>query len=324
MLAFWIGILAVLGLYLCLWLLYYETFNVRSGTPLDLLHVPEDSPYAPYRSRYEASLEYIRSRPAELITIQSFDGLELRGRYYAGTPGSPLRILFHGYRSAQAENDFCCGLESDLRRGFSVLLVDQRGQGRSQGDTITFGVLERVDCLSWAQYAAQRFGLETPVILGGMSMGAATVLMASCLDLPENVAGIVADSGYTSPGEIIRTVLRRRGLPPGVLYPLIRLSARLFGRFDPDAASAREAVASARVPVLFIHGQADELVPCSMAQELYQACAGEKELVTVPGAGHGLAYVVDTPGVSAALEAFYGRVLREKGRRNPPAGTGRP
>ena len=155
-------------------------------------------------------------------------------------------------------------------------------------------------------------------------MGAATVLMASCLDLPENVAGIVADSGYTSPGEIIRTVLRRRGLPPGVLYPLIRLSARLFGRFDPDAASAREAVASARVPVLFIHGQADELVPCSMAQELYQACAGEKELVTVPGAGHGLAYVVDTPGVSAALEAFYGRVLREKGRRNPPAGTGRP
>lgn len=110
MLAFWIGILAVLGLYLCLWLLYYETFNIRSGTPLDLLHVPEDSPYAPYRSRYEASLEYIRSRPAELITIQSFDGLELRGRYYAGTPGSPLRILFHGYRSAQAENDFCCGL----------------------------------------------------------------------------------------------------------------------------------------------------------------------------------------------------------------------
>lgn len=322
MLACWIGLLAALGLYLGLWLLYYETFSVRSGKPMDLLNVPQDSPYAPYRDRYVSSLDYIRSRPAELVTIPSFDGLELRGRYYAGTPGSPLRILFHGYRSAQAENDFCCGLESDLRRGFSVLLVDQRGQGRSQGDTITFGVLERVDCLYWAQYAARRFGTGTPVILGGMSMGAATVLMASCLDLPENVAGIVADSGYTSPGEIIRTVLRRRGLPPGPMYPLIRLSARLFGRFDPDAASVREAVSAARVPILFIHGQADQLVPCSMAREMYEACAGEKELITVPGAGHGLAYVVDTPGVSAVLENFYGKVLKKK--EDPPAGTGRP
>lgn len=74
--------------------------------------------------------------------------------------------------------------------------------------------------------------------LDGISMGAATVLMASELDLPASVRGIIADCGYTSPRDILRKVIRQLHLPVGPVYFLLRLSARLFGHFDPEAASA--------------------------------------------------------------------------------------
>lgn len=305
----WVVLGIILFLYFVVWFLYYRVFSARGGRAADVTDSPDGTPYAAYRAEYARSLEAIRARPCEAVTIRSFDGLELAGRYFPGEPGAPLRILFHGYRTLHAESDFCCGMEDELERGRAVLLADERGQGRSQGDTITFGVLERQDCLAWCRYAAERFGTGTPVILGGMSMGAAAVLMASALELPGNVRGIIADSGFTSPREIICKVIRQMGLPARPLYPLVRLGAKIFGRFDPDSASALEAVRHTRIPILFIHGEDDQFVPCDMARRLYEACASDKRLVTVPGADHGLSYLVDRPAVDGAIREFCGRVL---------------
>ena len=158
-----------------------------------------------------------------------------------------------------------------------MILVDERGHGRSEGRVLSFGIKEQYDCLEWTKYATERFGEDTKIVLGGISMGAAIVLLAAGLDLPNTVKGILADCGYTSPKEIVQKVSGDRGLPVKVMYPLARLGAKLFGHFDLEDGDTEEALRKCKVPVLFIHGEDDRLVPCEMSRRNYAACASEKK-----------------------------------------------
>ena len=199
-----------------------------------------------------------------------------RQRYYHVRDGAPLQIQFHGYRGA-ALRDFCGGNKLARESGQNTLVVDQRAHGKSGGNTITFGIRERLDCLSWVKYANQRFSSGTPIFLSGVSMGATTVLMASELKLPANVMGIIADCPYSSPEVIIRKVCREdMHLPPALTMPLIRLGARLFGHFVLNESSAVQAVGNKNIPILLLHGEDDRFVPCDMSREIFDACTGEK------------------------------------------------
>ena len=217
-------------------------------------------------------------------------------------------LFFHGYRSTAAR-DGSGGFQLCLRRGFSVLMADQRGHGDSEGDTITFGIRERYDCLDWANAAVEKFGPETKILLLGVSMGAATVLMASDLPLPPQVKGIIADCGYDSPEDILRETMRRWHYPQFPTWQLTRLGAKLFGHLDVRECSALESMKHARVPVLLIHGEADNVVPCQMASALRRACASHAELLTVPGAGHGMSCYTDPAAYEKALDDFCKEVL---------------
>lgn len=277
-----------------------------------------------YRTRVQALMAELSALPCEDVYITSFDGLKLHGRYYraagaesasgsgqAGqsghadeSAGRVLEIMFHGY-NGNALRDFCGGHKIARREGHDILLVDQRAHGQSEGKTISFGINERCDLLSWLQYVDARFGEdEYRIILSGVSMGAATVLMAAELALPAAVKGIIADCGYTSPRAIIKKVMKDAGFCPALLYPFVRLAARLAGGFDLDEASAVESVRHCRVPVLIIHGEADGFVPCSMAREIYAACACDKELLLVPGADHVMSYIVDTKRYEETVRRF--------------------
>jgi fermentation-respiration switch protein FrsA (DUF1100 family) len=131
------------------------------------------------------------------------------------------------------------------------------------------------------------------------------VLIAAGQELPENVVGVLADCGYSSAKEIISKTIREMHLPVGLMYPIVRLSARWFGRFDPDENSPVEAMKNCKVPVFFIHGDADDYVPCEMSRINYDACASHKELVLIPGAGHGLAYPVAPDEYVSAMKKFF-------------------
>lgn len=237
-------------------------------------------------------MEQLKEITAEDVFINSFDGLKLHGRYYHVKDGAPLDIQFHGY-NGNAMRDFCGGNKISRESGHNSLLIDQRAHGMSRGKTISFGINERKDCLSWVRYAVERFGEDTEIVLSGVSMGAATVLMASDLGLPKNVKAIVADCGYSSPKAIINKVMRDSGLPDKLMYPFVWLGAMVFGKFNLTESSAVLAVSESDVPILIIHGGADDFVPCYMAEEIYKACRSEKKLLIVPGAGHGMSYLVD-------------------------------
>ena len=271
----------------------------------DVFSMPDTEQYNVFRAQSEKMIRDTLSIPYEDVFITSFDGLRLHAKFYAASERkAPVQIMFHGYKSS-AERDFCGGLREGIDGGFNVLLVDQRAHGESEGKYLTFGVNERFDCLSWASYAAERFGNDVKIYLYGISMGAATVLMASALPLPKSVSGIVADCGYTSPKAIICSVLRDHHVPAAPVYAVAKLGARLFCGFDLDSASAPDALRRSHIPVLFIHGDDDRFVPCRMSRENFEASAAEhKKLLIVHNAGHGLSYMLDRPAYLSALHEF--------------------
>ena len=98
-------------------------------------------------------------------------------------------------------------------------------------------------------------------------------------------------------------------LPVWLVYPIVRLSGKIFAGIDVEEASCVEAVRNSKVPILFVHGEADDFVPCYMSKECYEACGMSKRILTVPGAGHGLSHCVDQDGYEALVEAFLDEVV---------------
>ena len=289
------------GSCICFLMAFYSP--ARQEPKTDAERFPPGKIYEPYHPRMREWMDQVEKMPYEPLTITTHDGLTLRGKYYELSPDSPVEILFHGYRGL-AERDLCGAVQRCFAVGHSALLVDQRAGGNSDGHVITFGVKESRDVPLWAQAAADRFGADRPVIIGGVSMGASTVMLAAGNPLPPNVVGVLADCGYTTAPAIIKKVIREMHLPAKLLYPLVRLGALLYGGFDPNKANCTKALAKATLPVIFFHGDNDAFVPCDMSHENFAACAAPKRLVTTPGAGHGLCYPADEEGYVAAVRAF--------------------
>lgn len=289
----------------------YYTYRICFHSPKGKHNTPHEQPegeqYLAVKENMHRAISIMEKYPFEQVSIKAFDGILLSGRYYHLKDGAPLLILFHGYRS-HAYRDASGGHILSRKLGFNALVVDQRAHGDSDGVTITFGIRERQDCLAWVRYANQRFGAEPPIILSGLSMGAATVLMATELDLPENVAGVIADSPYAAPSSIILKVAQDMHYPPKLCYPFIYLGALLYGHFRLDACCAKEAVRKSKIPVLLLHGEDDRLVPCAMSREIAEAAGGYAEVHTFPGAGHGLCYMIDPIRYEQAVLHFLDRI----------------
>ena len=293
------------------WYSYRTAFYSPEKRKEDYYAIPKGEQYEKERQRMLSLIREMDAIPYETVSVSARDGTILSARYYHVRDGAPLQIQFHGYRGT-ALRDFCGGNKLARESGQNTLVVDQRAHGKSGGTTITFGIRERLDCLCWAEYANQRFGSDTPVFLSGVSMGAATVLMASELELPANVVGIIADCPYSSPEAIIRKVCREdMHLSPALAKPFVQLGARLFGHFYLKESSAVQAVRNTNIPILLLHGEDDRFVPCDMSREIFDTCKGDKTRITFPGAGHGLSYIVDTERYSETVSRFVSQCLQK-------------
>ena len=278
----------------------YRRDPKRKDVTHQVLKGPDYDAYA------EESLEIIKKAetiPYEEVYATSFDGLKLFGRLYVREEGKPFHIEFNGYRG-NGIRDFSAGLQLTLEAGHNALLVDQRSHGRSDGTVITFGVKERYDVQTWAAFLAERFGPQTEVYLDGVSMGAATVLMASDLPFACRVKGIIADCPYSSPFGILRKVSHEWVKMGDLTVPFIVLGARLFGRFSVLEYDALRAVARTDIPILLIHGTADHFVPFAMSEEIAALRPDKVTFVPVEGAPHGLSCLKDHASYVAAVRAF--------------------
>ena len=291
----------------------YAVFKVAFKADTDFSNSAgryENSKKKPYMERVFAGMEHANEMDCKRVSIKSHDGLTLSARYY-DRGADKLALLFHGYRS-KAEYDFGCMLDFLFYMGYSVLLVDQRAHGMSEGKFITFGINESKDCQRWCDYAANELGARS-IVLCGISMGAATVMTATASDLPKEVCAIIADCGFTSPSEIILRILRSSGKIPFSKF-ILRLTNALFCKphgFDLFSPAAADAMRKNTIPTLFIHGDEDGFVPCEMGRRNFDACAGEKEMLIIPKCDHAMSFLVDEQTVTAHVRAFlkkYGKV----------------
>lgn len=288
--------------------MFFFTFVRRKGARLDDLTVKENSSLRKYHALIQEGMDFIDRYPRKIVTTKSYDGLKLSASEFCCKHARGTMILFHGYRS-MAKRDFSCAVRMYLQHGLNVVMVDQRSHGASEGRLITFGVKERKDVLSWINYVRERFGEDEPIFLGGMSMGATTVMMATELDLPENVKGQVVDCGYTSAADIIGLVsVRKYHVPASITLTMMEWVCRLFGGFSLYESSSVTALAKKdNIPVFFIHGKADRLVPYEMSIQSYEAAASRKYILLVEGAAHGCSYLVDPEGVDSRIGDFIDR-----------------
>lgn len=276
-------------------------------------HMPKGPAYDVFHEVIERGIRtVIDAKEYETVEITSIDGLKLRGRYYHRRDGAPLVIFFHGYHGNFYRDGN--GIYSySKKNGINLLLASQRSQGLSEGKSITFGIMERHDCKSWVEYAINRFGADVKIDLFGLSMGAATVMMAADVGLPDNVKGILTDCGFSSPKEILCAVMDSMKLPSKVMYPFAKLGAKWFGHFNLEETSAFESMKNCKLPVLFVHNDGDDFVPFWMSEKCYEACASEdKKFVKVKGVGHGLSWCLEPEKYQSAMVEFFEKTFGEK------------
>ena len=241
----------------------------------------------------------------EQVEISAQDGTPLVGHWVCPQNAKRIIVAMHGWRSTWSQ-DFGAIAPFWFDNDCAVLFAEQRGQGNSGGEYMGFGLLERYDCLDWINWVNERTEAKLPIYLGGVSMGATTILMTAGFDLPENVKGIVADCAFTSPHAIWKHVVENNfKLPFGLYSRTARDICEKRIQVPSDSYSTVEALSNCEIPVLFIHGTDDNFVPIEMTYENYKACVSEKRLFVVPGAEHGMSYLVDKNGYETAVKQFW-------------------
>ena len=302
-----VGSLLLIILIICFICYKMAFYNNRRGIGNN--YFPGGNEYEVYRPFMKQLVKDQEIIPCEDIYIKTKDNKKLYGRYYHVQENGPLQIQFHGYKGTGIR-DFCGGNKLSREIKHNSILVDQRGHGKSQGSTICFGIKEKYDVLEWINYAIDRFGKDTKIILVGVSMGAATVLMSSGLDLPSNVVGIIADCPYSSPKEIIKKVIKEdMKLPLKLCFPFVCLGALIFANINLLDKGAIDAVKRSKTPILLIHGKKDSFVPLYMSKEIHDNCSSYKELHIFENAEHGISYMVDPIQYAKIVNDFIEKVL---------------
>ena len=258
------------------------------------------------------NIKALKTHPRqEIVSIKAYDGLTLKARLYL-TSDAPEKfiVFFHGWHST-GFNDGAVITRYYVDKGYNVLLVDQRARGMSEGKYTCFGIKERYDVLAWANYLNDRFGQDKiRLILEGISMGAASVMMSTSLELPDNVVGLLLDCGFTSPYEQFSHIIKNRmHLPEFPLLNVFSLYCKIFAGFDIKACDTRECLAKWNKPIAMIHGGRDDFVPTEMSRQNLEVAAGDKDLLIIPDARHGTAFLHDKETVLRFLDNFLEKTL---------------
>lgn len=255
-------------------------------------------PDSDFLAAQAAAAERLRARPCTRHCIRSASGAMLYGWYYCcrRTPCGKVAVILHDYQSNHLQ---AAGMISEyyFSRGFDVFCPDHAAHGESEGSRIGFGSYETSDCLAWLDLLISIYGKDLQIVLHGFSMGASIACRMSS-KIPAAVRFIVSDSAFTSAFAAIRNSSN------GIALPL-RVLNWFGGSYDlATDTDARFRLASARCPILFIHGEKDPLVPLTHTLELYEHCSSAKASLLVPEAGHCTSFYCAPDLYSARLDAF--------------------
>ena len=241
----------------------------------------------PVKALAEEGLKYIETLEQKEVYLTSYDGLKLQAYIFMNKNKTNKFFLgMHGFKSGPL-HEYAPYIKEYMDLGFNVILPCERAHYKSEGEYLTMGVKERYDVKSWCDYIVTNYGKDIQILVQGISMGAASVCLASNLDLPKQVIGIISDCAYSSIKEQMEAVLSSfKAAPKGILLKTIDLNLKRKVGISLKDESPVKAVESANVPMLFVHGKLDQMVPYRFACDLYEACGSKKKLYIVNNANH--------------------------------------
>ena len=263
-----------------------------------------------YMRNLEDTEWFLSSVPIRLEMV-SFDGLKLVAFFLPAADAKGTVLMMHGYHSYPLR-EYATLARYYNSLGYNVCLPYQRAHGESEGKYVTFGVKERYDCRDWILKIDDMFDGCLPIFVQGISMGCATVVMASgCENLPLNVRGFIADCGFTEPKAMVyyeMTELRHIPVPLSKLFLVTGgLYTKIFADFSLDEYSTFDALKQNRRPMIFIHGSEDRRVPISMTLTNYEACSFPKELFIADGAIHAISCMQQEEKYDKHIKDFFAR-----------------
>lgn len=217
--------------------------------------------------------------------IDSFDGLKLHATVFHNHPDShKWMILMHeaGY-SWQSLLDMI--YEAD-HRDFNVVACDERGCGMSEGKYTTLGWSEHYDLLSWINSIIRK-DAESEIVLFGQGIGGSAVMNACGDFVPGNVKIAVEEGGASGIRELVSYgITKLFKTDAKLLLPSIDLFVKQFLHFSMNDVSTKHQLQNAHLPVMFVHGSEDKIVPASMVFDNFYSCASVKDILIADGAEH--------------------------------------
>ena len=289
-------VILFVGLYIIYRIMYYSP---KKGQNDEM----RKEPALDYQGMREKSIEVIKEMltyPYVDVSVKSFDGLRLHGYFYKNESSDHFVIMFNGYRGTP-RRDFAGGAAEFIKMGMNVLLCDQRAHGKSEGHSITFGRKEQYDVLTWINFVQEKWGKSVKITIVGISMGGATVLLASDKINPE--IKVIADCPYSSQKDIIKYSMKGLGYPPKLFWPLAYLSAIIFchASLKDDALNN---ISKSKSKILIIHGTGDTIVPYKMSERVYLPNKDHVQYETFEGVEHALSYLKDSERYRNIVKKF--------------------
>lgn len=242
--------------------------------------------------------------------IVAADGSKLHALYVRSAIASPnTALIIHGYTDNSIRM-LMIGHLYNKEMGYNILLPDLRAHGKSDGEYIQMGWKDRLDIMKWIDVTKGIYGDTTRMVIHGISMGAATTMMTSGEDLPENIKCFVEDCGYTSVwDEFTHKLKDDYGLPAFPILNAASSYSQMKVGWNFKEASALEQLKKSKLPMFFIHGDKDTYVPTWMVNVLYDAKQGDKELWIVPNVEHANAYWDCTEEYVAKTNQFVSKYI---------------
>ena len=272
-----------------------------------------------YLLQYEEALNGEALKDPILVHIKSRDGLVLKGRLYKKQKNKPRAVVIavHGFHSGGLRD---MGRFADMysRNGFDYLIISQRSHFDSEGEYLTFGAKESLDVLDWVDIVRKIYAPDIPIILHGVSMGAATVLIAAGIydnlvddNSKPNIICCIADSPYDDIiGQIEYLLGKRSNITKKIVIGLFKANMRLRAKVKARDASPLAIMKNINVPVMFVHGKDDRYVLPDNSSRLYELCKSDiKELLIVEEAGHVCSFVVNPDEYEKVFASFVDRIL---------------
>ncbi len=215
------------------------------------------------------------------IYIKSFDKKKLHA-YEIKNKLNTWVIIVHGYTNNALEMlDVAYNF---YKKGYSILLIDQRAHGKSDGIYSTHGFYERKDMLSWIDYINKK--KKTKIILYGISMGGTVIMRTVGENLPDNVICAIEDCGFISNYDQFYNQLKYLKFLPKPIISSFNIFSSIFFGFNIYKFKPEEILMNGKIPFMFIHGSSDKLVPPKNAYDAYQLYKGKKKLLIIDGAKH--------------------------------------